>query len=69
MFGILGAVVCELQRAIAENEAFKKMCDELPKEQADALRAERKAKQEAELKHRQALEIANASRARNFWGD
>jgi len=68
MFGIAEAVVFELKRVVAEDEAFKRMCDALPKDQADALRAKRNSKHEADLKHRQALEIANASRARNFWG-
>ena len=54
---------------IAEHNAFNLMCDALPKEWEDALRAERNARIESELKHRQALEIANASRARNFWGN
>jgi hypothetical protein len=69
MFGLVGAIAYQVGGAYAEHETFKKMCDELPKERADALRAERNARMESGLKFRQALEIANASRARNFWGN
>ena len=54
---------------IAEHNAFNKMCNSLPKEQGDKFRAARNAKHKEDIAHAKALEIANASRARNFWGN
>ena len=53
---------------IAEHNAFNKMCNSLPKEQGDKLKAVRQARHKEDIAHAKALEIANASRARNFWG-
>ena len=54
---------------IAEHNAFNKMCNSLPKEQGDKLKAVRHAKHKEDIAHAKALEIANASRTRNFWGN
>jgi hypothetical protein len=54
---------------IEEHKAFNKMCDSLPKEDAERLKEARRARHRDELEHIRALEIANASRARNFWGN
>lgn len=54
---------------IAERVAFNRMCDGLPKEEADKLKAKRRAEREEEEEHKKALEIADAGRARNFWGN
>ncbi len=48
---------------------FRELCDSLPKEGADKLRQERRDKREKEIEHNKKLEIAEAGRARNFWGN
>lgn len=53
---------------INERNAFNRLCESLPKEEADKLRARRRKKAEEDEAHRKALELANASRPRNFWG-
>ena len=65
MFGLIAEIVCSM---VAEAEARKKWLDSMPKEEADKIRAEDvRIARENEI-HRRALEIANAGRARNFWG-
>ena len=62
-------MVSEMRRAIGEEARFQQLCKELPKDVADKLRRERRAKREREAEHRKALEIAHAGRTRNFWGN
>lgn len=56
VLGVIGAMV-----ALEEQRAFEKS---LPKEQRDELRRKR----EEALSHKRALELAEASRPKNFWG-
>ena len=53
----------------AERLAFKKFCDSIPKDEADRLRAERRARRDTELAHQRALEVAREGRSLNFWGN
>ncbi len=62
---VIQTVVRAAETAIARN----KFIATLPKDQQDKIRAEDKLKAEQELDHRKKLEIANAGRARNFWGN
>lgn len=65
MLGLIAAKVCALA---AEAKARQEWLDSLPKEEADKIRSEDvRIARENEL-HRRALEIAEAGRARNFWG-
>lgn len=65
MLGLIAAKVCSL---VAEARARQEWLDSLPKEEADKIRSEDvRIARENEL-HRRALEIAEAGRARNFWG-
>lgn len=66
IFGSFAIVAA--MNAIQEHNDFIALCDSLPKEEADFLREERRKRIEKEDAHRKALEIANASRPRNFWG-
>ena len=53
----------------AEQEAFDLKCSLLPKDETDKLRAERKQEMKEKMEHRRKLEIAEAGRGRNFWGN
>ena len=57
-----------LKLQIDEHNAFISLCKKLPKDEADKLRSSRRARFEERDNHRKALEIAEASRPRNFWG-
>ncbi len=66
MFGDIGSIVAsEVEKA----KEFQKLLKSLPKEQADKLREERRIEREEQKIHDRKLEIANASRPRNFWGN
>jgi hypothetical protein len=68
MLGIVG-IICEIKRLQEEQESFKKMCAGLTKEQSDKLKKAALAIRKEHIAHAKALEIANASRAKNFWGN
>ena len=57
-----------IQRAIEENARVEEMLASMPKEEADKLREKMQKQREAKEAHQRALEIAEAGRARNFWG-
>ena len=61
--------ILTLASILNEHNAFNKMCKSLPKKEADRLKSTRRKQREEEIAHAKALEIANASRARNFWGN
>jgi hypothetical protein len=65
----IGVIICEIKRLQQEQEFFNKMCAALTKEQSDKLKKAALARRKEHIAHAKALEIANASRARNFWGD
>lgn len=65
---IYSSVIVTMMAVKAEQEAFDLKCSLLPEEEATKLKAERKKELEAKLDHHRKLEIANAGRARNFWG-
>ena len=72
MFGLpsTGVIACfSAMRIIEEEKAFRKQCDLLHKKEANRLIKIREEMRNEEKEHRKALEIANAGRARNFWGD
>ena len=56
-----------------ERKAFEAHCAKLPKEEADKLRAERKAEQKASRElnsqRRHELAVAREGRSLNFWGN
>ncbi len=58
-----------LMTMINEINAFNKVCSLLPREEAEKLKLERRDKAIKDELHRRKLEIAEAGRARNFWGD
>jgi hypothetical protein len=64
MFGI-----SVLVGMIAENKRREAWIDSMPEEEQEKIRAEDAKKARDELAHRRALEVAEAGRARNFWGD
>ncbi len=67
MFGLMDIGIyaaLSAERAIAERRAFDNMCKTLPEDEE-----ERRQEIDRRRKHREALEIANAGRAKNFWGD
>jgi hypothetical protein len=65
MFGYLVLTVSAL---IDEANARKEWIDSLPKDEADKIREDDARKRREEELHRRALQIADAGRARNFWG-
>jgi len=68
MLGLIGAVSTMI--AIQEDrKAFNAYLKTLSPEEAEKLKAEREDRLSREDEHRKALEIANASRPRNFWGN
>ena len=64
----LMTVASVLGSVLAEAERDREYLKSLPEEEANRIHAERKKKWEAEEEHRKKLEIAEAGRARNFWG-
>jgi len=50
-------------------QEFNKRCELAGPEMAAIMREERRKEYEDEKAHRRALEIAEAGRARNFWGN
>jgi hypothetical protein len=65
MFGtICGTVATMIKAAKARQEWL----GSLPPEEAAKIRAQDELEYQENLKHRRALEIAEASRPRNFWG-
>lgn len=52
-----------------EQHAFKLKCSLLKKKEADELRANHRQYMKEMKEHREKLEIANAGRARNLWGN
>lgn len=71
MFPLFLPHVILIQEAVNAAKTTKARNDfitTLPKDQQDEIRAEDKRKAIEHLDHRKKLEIANAGRARNFWG-
>lgn len=62
------SLISHVAHQIQEHNDFVALCNSLPPEQAEKLKAERKEKFRLQEEHRKALELANASRPRNFWG-
>jgi hypothetical protein len=62
----IGAEMVRMMETHNAREAFIKT---LPKGEQDAIRAADKREHEAATAHARALEIAEAGRARNFWGN
>ena len=70
MFGIVSSIAIPTAYAVLkERNDFYERANKLPKKERDRLIAARKKRLKEVETHRKALEIANASRARNFWGD
>lgn len=67
MFGIEAVVEC--MGIIEEERQFNEMCKALPADVANKLKADRSARRKEEIAHNRALEVADAGRARNFWGN
>ena len=68
MFGLIETALT-VRNIVDEEERFIKMCKLLPADVAEKLKRERREQRKADEEHRKALEIANAGRARNFWGN
>ena len=66
MFEMLPLAVFSI---LEEERQFRELCNSLPEKEAKALKEARKKRREEDIAHRRALEIANAGRARNFWGN
>ncbi len=60
MFGLSAIIVSAVNNAIAYNEWFNSLTDEQKQKEIEL--------QKENLSHKRALEIANISRPRNFWG-
>jgi len=69
MIGLTVISACAVLQEIEEEKAFRAMCGTLPEDEANKLIKRRAEKREKEAEHRRVLEIANAGRARNFWGN
>jgi hypothetical protein len=63
------SVVGNIVAAMESLKAREEWINSLPVEEAEKIREQDRLRFEENEKHRKALEIANASRARNFWGD
>lgn len=63
------SLVSALEYHRKEQKNFEALCNSLPNEEAEKLRAERKKTREENLKHQRALEIAREGRSLNFWGE
>ena len=64
---ITGAI-CGVMQAYAKQQARDEMIRAAPPEKQSQLIERFRREDEEWLKHQRALEIANASRPRNFWG-
>lgn len=70
MFILPGVMECLLAvQAIEEEKRFRDLLKTLPPDIAMDLRKKREAERLHEIEHQEKLEIANAGRARNFWGN
>ena len=68
MLGVAIAINA-IQAVQAEKEAFEEHCKNLPEEEANKLKIARGLRIKSNREHQRALELANASRPRNFWGN
>jgi hypothetical protein len=66
---MIDVMIAAVYQAQEEKKQFDLKCSLLPREEADKLREERKQEIKEKLEHRRKLEIAEAGRARNFWGN
>lgn len=66
---MFGGMVANVASMLAAHKSREAWLDSMPKAEADKVRAEDAVLALAKDKHNQALEIANAGRARNFWGN
>ncbi len=70
MMPFIGTMICmQAVQAIEDENSFIKLCKSMPKREADKMRADRRDKRKEEEAHSKKLEIAEAGRARNFWGN
>ena len=65
---MLGWIAVTISGIYEDAKAREKWLDSMPKENSDTIRAADRRKSREDLKHRRALEIAEAGRPRNFWG-
>ena len=65
MFGLFASMVAQ---ALAERKAFNEYIATLPDKEREELLARIAEKAKENEAHRKAIEIAEAGRARNFWG-
>jgi hypothetical protein len=67
MLGSIG-VISAIMAIDEERKAFNAYLKTLPEDKAKELKLQREERLMREDEHRKALELANASRPRNFWG-
>lgn len=58
----------QVAQQIESNNAREAWLKSLPKDAAEKIRQKDREKHDEEMKHRRALELAEAGRPRNFWG-
>lgn len=69
MFGFLGIDAITMVAAIINaNDDREKYLNSLPVDEANKIRAKDAKEAKEYLNHMRAIEIAEAGRARNFWG-
>ena len=66
---MFGSAASSLAGMIERNRVRENWLNSLPKEESDKIRAEDARVVNENLEHKRALEIANAGRPRNFWGN
>lgn len=67
MFGLTSIVIAAAS-VIEGNRIREEMISKLPIEEQEKIREKDRKDYEENLKHRRALEVAEAGRTRNFWG-
>ncbi len=70
MMPFIGTMICmQAAQAIEEEKSFRNLLKSMPELEANKMRADRTAKRKEEEAHAKKIEIAEAGRARNFWGN
>ena len=69
LLNIEALLFCQFLSVVEKEKRFRELCDSLSEDEAGFLRKERQQRRNDEVAHNRALEIANAGRARNFWGN
>lgn len=65
----LAIISAQLTATFVANEAREKWIATLPKKEQKRIRREDAKKRQEYIEHQRKLEIANARRPRNFWGN